>query len=455
MSAPDFQFRDLKPLFPLLIISLIFKLVLAALLPLTADESYYWVWSHHMQLSYFDHPPAIAWLFWLTHPIENFGGAARWAGVLLSHATLVIWLLILKPYLRIDQLRIWLWLALLSPLIGAGSLIMTPDIPMMFCWALSLHLFLRWVEAPTYRRSFELGLSAGLGFCAKYVFVLEPMFLTFAAFMIPSWRSAMKKGWWLIAIGVIIGSTPVWLWNYLNHFASFRFQADHGLGRAIWKPSWTYEYLLAQFGLIFPPILYWAIKGTKKAPAWMWILAWGPVAFFAATSFRGYAEANWPIIAYTQIFALAVLAMPRPTLGYRITIGTWTTALVALLVLIVTQWSPQGSMLKTKREFSQFDSLRAPAAELNPIYARSYQMASQLTFAIKKPIYKLRSMNRRDFYDFMPESMPTTDQFYLMAEKTDGLPPEYTEMGYKIVSRDPVDKADPENEFEILLVKKQ
>ena len=36
--------------------------VMAALLPLSADEAYYWLWSKHLAAGYFDHPPAIAWL---------------------------------------------------------------------------------------------------------------------------------------------------------------------------------------------------------------------------------------------------------------------------------------------------------------------------------------------------------------------------------------------------------
>lgn len=422
-------------------------------MPLSSDEAYYWVWSHHVQLSYFDHPAAVAWLFWLTHAIEDFGGAARWAGVILSHATLVLWLLILKPIMTRNQLKLWLWLALLSPLIGAGSLLITPDIPLMFCWALSLLLFLRWLEQPTAQRAVLLGLSCGLGFCSKYVIVLEPMFLFFASLVIPSWRSAMKKTWWLILLGVIVGSTPVWLWNYLNDFISFRFQAEHGLGHPVWKPSWTYEYILLQVALIFPPIVYWAMRGAKKSPVWLWLLGWGPLAFFILTSFRGYVEANWPIISYPAVFALAVLAMPGATRAYRATIGVWSAALIAVFVLILTQWSPTGKPIKT-REFFEFESLRTAAAEYSPIYARSYQMASQLSFDLKKPIYKLNGMTRRDFFDFLSESVPTGDHFYVMVEKEDGLPIRYREAGYAIASRQPADKNDPSNNFEIWLVKK-
>ena len=37
------------------------RLLLAAHLELHFDEAYYWYWSKNLQLSYFDHPPAVAW----------------------------------------------------------------------------------------------------------------------------------------------------------------------------------------------------------------------------------------------------------------------------------------------------------------------------------------------------------------------------------------------------------
>jgi 4-amino-4-deoxy-L-arabinose transferase-like glycosyltransferase len=37
------------------------RFVAAAVLPLSADEAYYWLWSRHLSAGYFDHPPAIAW----------------------------------------------------------------------------------------------------------------------------------------------------------------------------------------------------------------------------------------------------------------------------------------------------------------------------------------------------------------------------------------------------------
>ena len=36
------------------------RLVVAAIVPLAPDETYYWVWSRHLQGGYLDHPPMVA-----------------------------------------------------------------------------------------------------------------------------------------------------------------------------------------------------------------------------------------------------------------------------------------------------------------------------------------------------------------------------------------------------------
>jgi len=45
--------------------------VIAARYPLTADETYYWVWSKHLAYGYTDHPPMVAWLIALTSAFGN------------------------------------------------------------------------------------------------------------------------------------------------------------------------------------------------------------------------------------------------------------------------------------------------------------------------------------------------------------------------------------------------
>ncbi len=426
-------------------LALLLKLVLAALLPLTNDEAYYWVWSQHMQLSFFDHPPMVAWLFWLGNQVDFFGSMVRWPGVLMGHATLAIWLLLLQPFFSEEQRYYWLLLALFSPLVGGTNLLITPDLPLLFFYALSLYLFYRWRERPTWPLALAFGFSMGLGFTSKYVMVLFLMSLLPLVLLSRDVRRPFFRhlGW--IGFGLVAGTLPVWLWNFLNDFASIRFQAGHGLGARIWKPSWTIEYVLAQIGIIFPVVLYWALRAGRRLPRIFHLCAWLPLVFFFTTTFRGYVEANWPIVAYPAVFALALASWPRNAFALQSVLTLWGVLLTGLAAIILLQ--PVWAKPLKFREFNQFNTLTVVAKDLQPLYARSYQMAAKLHFALKRPIYKLKGMNRKDFYDYLEESEPRAKEFYVAVEKNEPLPVSYSARGFHVVEKRAVDET-----FELLKV---
>lgn len=429
-------------------IALPVKLILAAILPMTADEAYYWVWSHHPQLNYYDHPAMVSWLFLLGQPLEHVLSFVRWPGVLLSHGTLFVWMIILKDHLKFsdDQINNWLWLALLSPLYGAGALIITPDIPLLFFWSLGALCFLKLIETPSWRMAFGFGVVLGLGLVSKYMIVLLPLSLIVASLWRLNWWK--RVGWNLIYIfiGFALGALPFFLWNIQNDWISIRFQLDHGLGAAQWKPSWTIDYILLQIGLIFPPIVYLIFKGISKSTPWLTALAFVPLLFFFQTSFKGYVEANWPITAYPALLAIAVLGG-----GQKIQVITrwiWGVLIAVLFLLISTQYSPFQKPIKT-REFFEFETLYDTARTKEPLFARSYQMASRLSFESKKMIYKLRGFNRKDSFDFWEGSLPP-DQFYLILNLDETLPESYQEQGFKVVEETVVGER-----FKLLKIRKE
>ncbi|MBU1927899.1 dolichyl-phosphate-mannose--protein mannosyltransferase, partial [bacterium] len=51
-----------------------FSTLYNSFVPLHGDEAYYWMWSHHLQSGYYDHPPMIAYLIYLT----NFISESEW-----------------------------------------------------------------------------------------------------------------------------------------------------------------------------------------------------------------------------------------------------------------------------------------------------------------------------------------------------------------------------------------
>jgi 4-amino-4-deoxy-L-arabinose transferase-like glycosyltransferase len=425
-------------------IALLIKLCLSYWLPMSLDECYYWAWGRHPQLSYFDHPGMVAWLFWLGEKLNFIGGqAARWPSVILGHCTFLIWIFILGDFLNEKQERLWLSLVLLSPLWGWGSLLAVPDVPFLFFWSLSILAFLRLLKTQKPIWSLFLGCFLGLGFCSKYHMVL----FVPAAFL---WLIFEKQGariklsnLILTLLSGFVFSLPVLIWNEQNNWVSFKFQLSHGLNASLPHPwAWAGNYLLTQLFILFPTfvVMAWRNRTTGDLKCLKYF-AWFPLAFFFVTSFKARSEANWPIAATPAVLALAFLyakdSVPRLR-WLKATAVLWVVALAIVLSQLALSWLPiDPNRLKTG-ELTHFEPFVAAVQNLDPVYGSSYQMASYVSYRLKRDINKLYGINRKDFYDFYPPSRPSADTFYWMVEGEPTLPTWAEGEGYKIIRRIPV-----------------
>lgn len=412
---------EAKSLWLIFGLSLALKLCLNVFIPFAPDESYYWVWTHFLQLSYLDHPGGVAWIFALGKIFSWIPHGERIPSILLGHATLLIWIYIAKQLWSETLTWRWLMSYLAIPFLGLGSLLVTPDVPVLFFWSLSTLLLLKWLKTPGPICSALLGVSLGLGFCSKYHMVLFVL-----GFVFYCWREKprLTRSHWLsfitIALFGLIASSPVLVWNYNNNWDSFRFQIKHGLGKDVWKPHWTSDYLLGQF-LLFSPLFWWLyLKGSRfiSLRLFFW-LSFVPWVFFFLSSFRGAVQANWPIVSLAPALFLAIGAHQswrwiKPVLFFY-----W-----ALSALVLSAWIyPWIKQAPDKlMEVHLLRELQAKVMPYQPLYGGSYQIASTLWYYSKTPVYKLRAMSRPDQYDYWEGSLPTESPFYVVREKNEPLP---------------------------------
>lgn len=446
------RFRELfvKSFTRIWLVALAVKTIIAIWLPLSNDEAYYWVWGHHPQLSYFDHPPMVGWLFWLGTFLEGFGNAARLPGVWLAHSTLLVWNRILGPVLDERGETLWLILVLFSSFMGVGSLIITPDVPLLFFWSLSMFLLLRAVASTSLFAYAALGASLGLGFCSKYLIVL---FVPIALLWL-LWSGQWRRVRWscvpvTIAVGLLF-CAPVIHWNWKHEWASFAFQLGHGLASEERNPQWPLQYLAGQIALLFPPLIWLAIRGREpKEMRFLHFFGWLPLAFFLFTSFKARVEANWPVMAHPSILALAYLNM-RDMRVLKVTVGVWIAALAVIFSQVIHPWIPLDPRRLKTNEFTKFDVF-LPEAEKRPdLFLGSYQMAAAVSYKLRRQVYKLDGMNRRDFYDFIPHSKPKGDRFAVGAEIGHPLPAWVQEKGFEVTETRRLS-----DEFQILEVQKR
>jgi hypothetical protein len=434
-----------KKYYQIWILSGIAKIILAAVLPLSSDEAYYWVWSQKLDWSYFDHPGMVAWMMWFGQMVTA-GLFVRLPFVIMGHLTPLVWKHICKDYLNENQQILLLSIFLFNPLLGFGSLIGTPDVPLLFFWSLAVYIFQSLLRSQKNSDYIWLGVALGIGFCSKYHIVLfVPAIIAYLTFS-KKWKLIeIRYVFWTILFGLMF-SFPVLYWNYLHEFSSFTFQIEHGMGHKKWQPYWTYSYLGGVLALAFPPFLLALFKSPKqdhneKFNLFAKVFALTPLVFFLITSVRGHVELNWILTSLPFIYIVAVKSARR--FWFLLHNSIWA---LLVIVLLLNHWTAMFSGVPDRlREQEYYSPLTH--IESSEVYFSTYQMASMIWYLTKVPTRKLPEMSRIDYFDQLDSQIPKSD-FKLVRETNAMLPEWIQNHGFKTEKTVKIN-----NDFEIVYFK--
>ncbi|OGS36386.1 MAG: hypothetical protein A2293_16825 [Elusimicrobia bacterium RIFOXYB2_FULL_49_7] len=292
----------------------LWRVFLCATLQLHPDEAYYWLWSRHLALSYYDHPPMVAYFISAT---TLAGGAEIWvrlSGIIVSIAiSVVAWRLAKQLFNDEKVAAASVWLINIYPLTMAGAILITPDVPAFLFWALTLYFFWQIVRTGNPSYWYVTGLFFGLGLLSKYTVVLfAPCALLFLLFTGERrWLKTVHP--YLAALVSAAVFSPVIIWNSANRWMSFTFQLSHGMGGQSYSLARFFEYLGSQL-MVASPFLWIGgmaavcmyLFSRKKEELFTAMMSLPILAFFAYSSLKKHGEANWPALAYFGFtFALA------------------------------------------------------------------------------------------------------------------------------------------------------
>jgi 4-amino-4-deoxy-L-arabinose transferase-like glycosyltransferase len=323
---------------------LLVRAVMAALVPLTADEAYYWLWSKHLDVGYLDHPPAIAWLIRLGTAIFGdtpFG--VRVAGILLSGlATMFVWesaRILLKSEARAFTAALLFNLTLM---VSIEMLAATPDMPSLVTSAGLLFCLVRLQDSGQARWWLWAGLAAGLSLLSKYsaLFEIAGVFLWLA--LAPQQRKWFATPWpWAAAILALLVFAPNLVWQTSHDWETFVFQGNRVVGHHL-TTRFLFEFLGAQLGLASPFLFVLGLAGLARArpqknsenilflPA---MLAWPGILYFLIHALHDRVQGNWPCFLYPAFVILAVSEFSRA--GWRRWCAAAAAPVAALLLLVV------------------------------------------------------------------------------------------------------------------------
>ncbi|HWY66894.1 MAG TPA: glycosyltransferase family 39 protein [Rhizomicrobium sp.] len=297
---------------------LVLRAIMAAELPLSADEAYYWLWSRYPDLGYFDHPPMIAWLIRAgTFLFGNTPFGVRLAGIVLSlPATVFVWRaasLILKNEERAGHAALFFNLSLM---VSVEMLAATPDMPSLVTSAAFVY-FLARIEAEGDGRFWlGAGIAAGLGLLSKFSALFLGLGVLLWLILDHKARRWLLSPWpYLGAVLALLIFVPNLVWQSQHHWESFVFQlARTGAGHFTLR--YLGEFLAAQFGLATPLIFVLMAAGlwraTKLAKSgdgegrlMLAMLVWVGLGYFFAHALHDRVQGNWPCFLYPALSILA------------------------------------------------------------------------------------------------------------------------------------------------------
>ncbi|MDQ6612214.1 MAG: glycosyltransferase family 39 protein [Gemmatimonadota bacterium] len=418
------------------------RTLIALLVPLLPDETYYWEWTRHLAAGYYDHPPGIALL--IRAGTAAFGNttlgvrAGPAAAALVMHISLV--LLASRVGTARDGTRAAILVALL-PLATIGLVLATPDVLLLAFASVALLCLERALAAPvrslpSLRWWLCTGVALGAAFDSKYTAILLPASLVVACLIYAPLRLRLvEPGPWLASAIAVICFLPVLRWNASADFISFRFQLNHGLGTTARGTPLGRELDMigGQLGLATPIIASlmigalaltlsreWKRRRTVATPAVASTrFAFAAISafiflFFAFSAWRRSVEANWPGLAYPA--AIVVLAT-TPDAWARARwwrAGIWFAAAVLLLALLqiarpVLPLAPKKDpigraygwdTLADAVQLAQRDTFLKTTNQ-RWVAAERYQDASELAFhlADQPQTFSLNLNSRRNQYD--------------------------------------------------------
>jgi hypothetical protein len=240
--------------------------------------------------------------------------------------------------------------ALASPVLSAGSILMTIDAPYACCWG--------WALVVGYQAIFRraswawpvLGLVIGLGILAKYTMVIwlpsvGVFFLSRAEYR----PLLLRRGLWVAVAIAALCCLPILIWNFQHRGLTFRHVGGQagltGTTTVLW---WgPLNYIGVQFGLLLGfwfcawIIALWHYRPGRETDAgiaYLWWLSAPMFGLFLIFSVITPIEPNWPVTAYISGLVLAA-GWLSDALGQRGALRKWTlhlgvTAACSLGVLL-------------------------------------------------------------------------------------------------------------------------
>ena len=301
------------------------------------DEAYYALYGEHLAWGYFDHPPMVGLMTFLSSIFFSGDLSVRFFTIIASCLSLwVMWLIangqpfdklrdlngikakVVEPVETPTSKNLFLFFTIACSIVmfNIYGFVTTPDASLILFSALFLLIYQQYLEERTWPKALLLGVTMALMIYSKY-----HAFLFLGLIVLSNLRLLKDGKFWVSCLLALALLMPHVLWQVDNDFPSFKY---HLAGRnEAFRWSYFLEYLPNQL-LIFNPftfgaVVYVLIKRKKTGSPYIdssyhtsptrndmhgnlvferglrFILI-GFFFFFWLMAFRGHVEPHWTIV---------------------------------------------------------------------------------------------------------------------------------------------------------------
>jgi 4-amino-4-deoxy-L-arabinose transferase-like glycosyltransferase len=218
---------------------------------LSGDEAQYWVWSRHLDLSYYSKGPMVAYIIRASCAIlGDTMPAVRLPALLFAIGTSICTYWLTRKLFGSDRLALGaVLIGGIVPMYAAGGMLMTIDPPFFFFWALATCLAATAIFDNKNWAWPLAGVAAGLGILTKYGMLgWPPIVLLFLLFDRQSRSKLKTPGPWLMTGMALLSLIPVLIWNIKHDWVTFHHVATQTAGGG----GDFFSFVAAQFFVINP-----------------------------------------------------------------------------------------------------------------------------------------------------------------------------------------------------------
>jgi 4-amino-4-deoxy-L-arabinose transferase-like glycosyltransferase len=293
------------------------RLVAAAWTPLTFDEAYYWTWSKSLAGGYYDHPPMVALVIragTLIAGDTEFG--VRLVSILLAvPMSLAVYR---AAAILFGGARVAATAAILlnvTLMVAVGTLIVTPDSPLLVASSFVLLFLARVLESGRGVWWLAVGAAVGCALLSKYTALFFGPAVLIWLLVVPKQRRWLLSPWpYLGALLAFALFAPVVYWNSGHQWVSFLKQIGDRVSFADFRPLFVAELVPTQVAFATPLVfilgamglhaLFRRKAGALAARVLIDVMFWTITLYFLWHSLHARVEANWFAPVYPA-FAIA------------------------------------------------------------------------------------------------------------------------------------------------------